>query len=161
MRRKSVRTYFLEKCANGPKNKDFWPTIKPFLSNKGYKDGNDITLSEDSKLVSDPKQICDIFNNYYVNITSQLGLCEPKDTDSCVKPILDHQACQNVSHVQFTFQPISTEIVAKKLDKLNGKKATGFDGIPPKLLKAAAHKLAPSLASQINLGIAGDTSPVI
>ena len=25
----------IERCAGGPKSKDFWPTIKPFLTNKG------------------------------------------------------------------------------------------------------------------------------
>jgi hypothetical protein len=32
IKRKSIRNYFLERCVGGPKNKDFWPTIKPFLT---------------------------------------------------------------------------------------------------------------------------------
>ena len=37
--RNSVRTYFDERCAGGPKSKDVWPTVKHFLSNKGnFKD---------------------------------------------------------------------------------------------------------------------------
>jgi hypothetical protein len=34
IKRKSIRNYFLERCVGGPKNKDFWHTIKPFLTNK-------------------------------------------------------------------------------------------------------------------------------
>ena len=31
----SIRHYFSERCAGGPKSKHFWSTVKPFLSNKG------------------------------------------------------------------------------------------------------------------------------
>ena len=34
IKRTSVRTYFYERCGGGPRSKDFWPTIKPFLSKK-------------------------------------------------------------------------------------------------------------------------------
>ena len=34
IRRNSIKNYFIERCAQGPKHKDFWRTIKPFLSNK-------------------------------------------------------------------------------------------------------------------------------
>ena len=32
LKKTSMRVYFFERCAGGPKSKDFWPTIKPFLS---------------------------------------------------------------------------------------------------------------------------------
>ena len=28
IKRKSIREYFIERCVGGPKQKDFWPTIK-------------------------------------------------------------------------------------------------------------------------------------
>ena len=30
LKKQSMRVYFYERCAGGPKSKDFWPTIKPF-----------------------------------------------------------------------------------------------------------------------------------
>ena len=39
VKRNSMRVYFYERCAGGPKSKDFWPTIKPFLSKKGSDGG--------------------------------------------------------------------------------------------------------------------------
>ena len=30
-----VNKYFIERCVRGCKSKDFWPTVKPFLTNKG------------------------------------------------------------------------------------------------------------------------------
>jgi hypothetical protein len=43
IKRKSIGNYFLERCVGGTKNKDFWPTIKPFLTNKGCNFETDIT----------------------------------------------------------------------------------------------------------------------
>ena len=34
LRRKSVKAYFKERCYDGIKNTEFWPTIKPFVTNK-------------------------------------------------------------------------------------------------------------------------------
>jgi hypothetical protein len=48
-----VQKYFYERCAGGPKSSDFWPTIKPFLSSKGVKTNNSITLSENNDIVND------------------------------------------------------------------------------------------------------------
>ena len=37
VKRESISVYFQERCGGGPKSKDFWPTIKPFLSQKSTK----------------------------------------------------------------------------------------------------------------------------
>jgi hypothetical protein len=42
----SINTYFIERCVGGPKSKDFWPTVKPFLTNKGKVNQKDTVLSE-------------------------------------------------------------------------------------------------------------------
>ena len=83
-------------------------------------------------------------------------LSEFSQNSLSIRSIVAHHSTMSNT---FSFQPTSTETVAKKLRQLNGKKATGFDLIPPKLLKAAADELAPSLASQINIGISGAYFP--
>ena len=150
MRRQAVKRYFLERCERGPKNTDFWHTIKPFLTNKGcHDDGNDILLHDESKL-HDPELTSNIFNDYYVNITSQLGLNDLPETDACPSVLAINYRHNNL-HMSFSFQPPTTvEHVAEKLHQLNSKKATGFDHIPAKLLKVSADILAPSLTAQIN-----------
>ena len=49
LKKTSMRVYLFERCAGGPKSKDFWPTIKPFLSKKG----SEILLSENEENISD------------------------------------------------------------------------------------------------------------
>ena len=64
LKKKSVQKYFYARCAGGPKSSDFWPTIKPFLSSKGVKTNNPITLSENNEMVNDPKKASEIFNDF-------------------------------------------------------------------------------------------------
>ena len=59
-KKQSMRHFFFERCAGGPKSKDFWPTIKPFLSKKGSGGVLEIILSENEKNISDQREVCDI-----------------------------------------------------------------------------------------------------
>ena len=130
-----------------------------FLTNKGYHDdGNDILLHDESKLVHDPELTSNIFNDYYVNITSQLGLSDLPETDACPSVLAINDRHNNL-HMSFSFQPTTVEHVAEKLHQLNSKKATGFDHIPAKLLKVSADIIAPSLTAQINNNIATSCFP--
>ena len=62
-----------ERCAGGPRSKDFWPTIKPFLSKKGQGDGTPVVLSEGGKVVTDQTEVCTNFNNFFVNVAKDIG----------------------------------------------------------------------------------------
>ena len=46
IKKNSIKTYFYERTAGGPKSSTFYSTIKPFLSNKGIKSNNNIILYE-------------------------------------------------------------------------------------------------------------------
>ena len=47
------------------KSKDFWPTIKRFLSKKGQDGATPVVLSEGGKVVTDQTEVCAIFNNFF------------------------------------------------------------------------------------------------
>ena len=65
LKKQSMRCYLYESCAGGPKSKDFWPTIEPFLSKKGQDGGTPVVLSEGDKVVTDQTEVCAIFNNWF------------------------------------------------------------------------------------------------
>ena len=73
LRRNSIKTYFKERCEGGPKNKNFWITIKPFISSKS-KSGTYLTIRENDSLVTEPEKVADTLNNYYVNTLGQIHL---------------------------------------------------------------------------------------
>ena len=55
-------------------NQMFWKTIKPLLSDKNRSGGGKITLVENNNIISDDTLIANIFNDYFVNITTKLEL---------------------------------------------------------------------------------------
>ena len=59
------KTYFYERCLGGPKSSGFWPTIKPFLSNKSNNCKKDIILEEDNNIINDQTEVSEIFNNFF------------------------------------------------------------------------------------------------
>ncbi|XP_069140974.1 uncharacterized protein [Argopecten irradians] len=101
LRRQSVRLYFQERCGGGPASKDFWPTIKPFLSNKCVNDQK-IILEEDESIVSRQRE------------------------------------------------PVYEGDVKNILSSMIVKKATGFDGISSKMLKAGSVAFTPVITSLFN-----------
>ena len=54
-------------------NKQFWKTVKPYLTDKTLKDER-ITLNENEKIVSDKRELVKIFNEYFSNIVSNLEI---------------------------------------------------------------------------------------
>ena len=49
-------------------NKEFWSTVKHFLSSKGFIHNNDISIEIDDKVIEDESELAKTFNLYYANI---------------------------------------------------------------------------------------------
>ena len=73
IRRDAIRSNFNNKCSTGAKNTDFWPTVKPFLTNKGATRDNTIMLRVDDKIITDASEVSQHMNKCYVNIASTIG----------------------------------------------------------------------------------------
>jgi hypothetical protein len=63
IKKQSIRNYFIERCAGGPKSKHFWPTIKPFLTNKGSHFAKDIILCENDNIINNQTEVAETFNS--------------------------------------------------------------------------------------------------
>ena len=88
-----MQNYFFERYAGGPKSKDFWPAIKPFLSKKGSDGGNEIILCENEKIVSNQSEVCEIFNEHFVNVAKDIGRNAPHYKSD----FLDHPSILKIS----------------------------------------------------------------
>ena len=149
LKRQSLRVYFFERCHGGPKSKDFWPTIKPFLSKKGSKDDPTIILNEDGKIVSDQKDVCHIFKDFFINVAKDIGSNNNCDLESHPS-ILKIQEQSNLCTEPFNFNHVDSMYVHTSISKLQTKKATGVDGISAKILKACTNSIAQPISSLIN-----------
>ena len=73
LKKQSINNYFIERCTGGNRCKDFWPTVKPFLTNKGCLIQKDIILQENNNILTDQKEISEVFNNFFVNVAKNIG----------------------------------------------------------------------------------------
>ena len=114
---------------------DFWPTIKPFLTNKGCNFQSDIILNENDNLLTSQSDICDVFNNLFINVAKDIG----KDS---VPVDENHPSIIEINKIrtgnekdEFVFKHINEDFVDKQICKLSVKKATA---ISPTILTLAA-----------------------
>ena len=145
-----MRVYFYERCAGGPKSKDFWPTIKPFLSKKGFDGGSEVILCEDERVISDQAEVCTIFNTFFANVAKDIGKdCDITDTE-------EHPSVKSIEQTLpesiqvFNFQPVTGTDIGKILSQIHPKKATGVDIIPAKIIKCCMDPISDVLAGIVN-----------
>ena len=50
------------------RNKYFWKTVKPFISNKTNRNEFNIILIENNNVIKDRKNVADTLNEYFINI---------------------------------------------------------------------------------------------
>lgn len=166
LKRKSIKEYFNKRCNNDTNNKQFWHTVRPFLS-KNQKNDTNISLLEQGKIVSKPLDVCTTLNDYFVNLATELS--EPKEVSELPIPAViefykNHPSILNIRTQSFNSQPfyfssVTQNQVLKSIHKLKEGKASGHDHIPAKLLKCSSPILSQSLTNIINRCINDSTFP--
>ena len=158
----SMNTYFQERCNSDSfrnNSRQYWRTIKPNMTDKCKASDQDISLFHENKLINDPVKVCKIFNEHFIKAASNIGSEEPIKDDETIDDILcayngseviQRITC-NVPHdAIFNFSSTTVKEVDALLNKTDPTKATGYDDIPPKLLKVGATELAPTITNLIN-----------
>ena len=73
---------------------------------------------------------------FYVNIAQNIGI--ENDTPVNDKHLSNEKIKENANVSNFDFSPVTESQVRKCIKRLDSKKATGVDAIPPNIVKAAA-----------------------
>ena len=87
-------------------------------------------------------------NTFYVNIAKNIGI--ENDTPVNDKHPSIEKIKENVHVPSFEFSPVTEAQVNKCIKRLDPKKATGVDAIPPKIVKAAAPVISRHIANLAN-----------
>jgi hypothetical protein len=158
IKRKSTREYFIERCVGGPKQKDFWPTIKPFITNKGSYFGNNIILTDDDRVVNEQTEVAETFIDFFVNVAKDIGKdsCAVNQEHSSVKVISEHNYSENKLNL---LTSIDISFLEKQIDKINVNKATGKDGISANILKIVKPIVSKPITILINKTIENASFP--
>ena len=61
IRKRSIANYFSKNCSR--KDKTFWSTVSPFMTDKKNKNGGKIILQEGDETITNNHQIANIFND--------------------------------------------------------------------------------------------------
>ena len=165
LKAKSMTDYFSQRCSAQHLKRNpakFWDTIKPFMTNKSKSCNENITLKHNGKIMNNPNDVCDIFNGYFTNVALEIGseeiLNEDEELDQIFKMYQNHASIVRIQeHVSidspFKFTNVSVGEVKSLLRNIDSSKATGYDTIPPKLVKAAANELAQPISSLVNMSL--------
>ena len=134
------KRYFIDNLELNKSNpRKTWSLINE-LSSRKYKSRNISEIKTNDQTINSAHELAEVFNQYFTNIGPSLAREIPPST---VKP--EHYL--KPTDKTFSLKAPSASAVCRLLSELNGKKATGLDGIPCKLLKLAADIVGPSLAN--------------
>lgn len=131
-----------EDLKNNPKC--FYKTFtEPFLSTKDSTKGEEIPLNVNGSVIKDQKQVPEVLVQYFATIADGIG----GDAARCkvMEDFKDHPSVQQVHQetdihngkqtIKVKVNPVTQEQVLAVLESLNIRKATGSDGIPPKVFR--------------------------
>ena len=115
---------------------------------KGERNSSSLSskLNVNGSPLTNPSSICSELNQYFYNIGPEMA----KSIDKFwIKATSQSFYRKRVSHSIY-FEPFNDEEMVNIIKYLNPNKASGYDDIPPKLIKAAALSLSPFLSSIFN-----------
>ena len=116
--------------------------MKPLFSGK-VKTTSSVTLLENDEIVSDDKVVTEIFNDYFANITSSLGIEETGSNvvsadgidDPVELAIIKYSLHPSIKRITdsfhrsktFEFRPCSPEEIMTQIERLDHKKASPIE----------------------------------
>ena len=131
-------------------NKKFWNIVKPLFSKK-TRTYHKITLINDNNVVSDDKEIAEIFNEYFSTCALNLDIGKNPNflrditniRDPIEKAIIKYENHPSIKKInethaetnRFSFSIVSCADVHKIVNSLDTSKATAYCSVPTKIFK--------------------------
>ena len=164
LKRKAKKEFYIKKTKD---RESFWKIFGPSISNKGHHTQEDYIVSINGELISEKKEVANLFNHYYIHILENttgkklhpFHLDPLRNTmDQIVESYKDHPSIIKINEKMdespelSKFEiPQSTESdIYEIITNLNTKAAQGYDKIHPKILKMCANEIAQPLSEIIN-----------
>ena len=134
--------YFL---TNSQNMKKMWSGIKSIVSHKSFTSSSINKIrGNDGNVTSEPSDMSNIFNNFYINVASSIT----KTIPITPKSPLDYLTNRASNSLFLT--PVTPLEVKDIIDALNPSKSVGPNSIPIKLLKIVGCSISPLLALLMN-----------
>ncbi len=122
-----------------------------------------IILKEDENIITDTGELCEIFAKFFSNVAIN-SIRSPDHIDRSRTNFLSPLYAKHKEHssvkailerfkdnlIKFKFKNVNSSYMEKLLSKINGENATGYDNIPPKIVKMCSNELSVTLTELIN-----------
>ena len=158
--RKAKRRHFSESIESNKDSRTLWKHFRS-VTNKSNAPLSSLPheLTINNVLYTDSEDIAVKLNEFFASVCEQSKAdSEPSERPDYTK-LEDYVQSKIPSHVYFTVPHITIQQVSEFMHSLDPAKATGLDGLGPRILKMVSDILAPSIASLINKSIETSTFP--
>ena len=147
-------------------NKTFWKTVKPFLTKKSKKVSK-ITLIEDNQIISQDKQIANIFNECFISIpilnmptNPEFEYSDSPEEDPLLRIIGKYQNHPSIKLIKsknksqtFKFRETNIDGIKKSIENLDPKKASQKSDMNSNILRKNAAFFAKCACDDISTSI--------
>ena len=161
LNRKAKRKHFSDLGTTS----NFWKSAKPYFSKKTQNHEKIFLLDVSNKLIDNEATIAKIFNDYFVNIASILGLnsSEACQAQNGSDTLLNHPSVKRITesiseNKSFSFQEVNPGVVHDTLLQLNqNKTVTGPFSI--KMIKMVSDIVSEPVSKLVNLAFKSSEFP--
>ena len=132
-------------------------------------------MEENGKLISDDPKIAELFNNYFINITQDLGIQQDIAhisvtdgiNDPIVKAIEKYKSPPSIIKIRemypepqpFEFREVTSGEIWDQINKLNTRKASPIESIPARIFKEYSDIFSEILQRTFNENLSNMTFP--
>ena len=152
--RKAKASYFERMFGEVKKSSAYWKLINKATSRIAHKKSIGPLRRNDGSLALTDKEKAQLMNSYFATVGENLINTLPTISDNSQTEGTNHDDPPVLSITRTSSIVISNRTVLEKINKLKTSKATGPDGISPKLLKLAGKTIVPTLVDMYNYSIA-------
>ena len=146
--RKAKASYFERISGEVKKSSAYWKLINKATSRISHKKSIGPLRRNDGSLALTDKEKAQLMNSYFATVGENLINTLPTISDNSQTENHDDPPVLSITRTSSIV--ISNRTVLEKINKLKTSKATGPDGISPKLLKLAGKTIVPTLVDMYN-----------
>ena len=154
------RNHFSDSIENFKDTKTIWKHLRTINTSAASTNS---TLPSELKFanesLTDSKEIATKLNEYFASVAKVLNSTNTETSEPDLSKLQDFVNGKVPDNVSFKLPYITCDQVASYISALDPSKATGLDGLGPKIIKLASNLLSPIVAAHINKSINSGTFP--
>lgn len=139
------------------KSKSVWNIVKRETKGSVLNCNENLQINDNGSLVSDPVQIVEIFNDYFISAPNKII----KNIKSPLNPNNVQQIVQGNKYPPIYLPPVTDDEIRAIAKAMRGKMSGGLDCVPDKIIKAALPCISNLIVHLCNSSISNGVFPSV